>query len=159
MLHYIYKFGSKINIPGGKMRKRIAVLLCFVMLFACIVPSLYAAKMSKAQIKAYYQKLCKKAKADAEQEVGGFIWMGAGCLLTWVGLLGAYFIETAPPAERLIGKPAYYTKQYTQCYTQAAKDIQTGNAWTGFFIGLGLSVVLIILWMTVFTATVTSAIP
>ncbi len=135
------------------MKRHVVVFLCFIMLFVTISPALHAAKMSKAQIVKYYQKVCAKAKTDAEQEVSGFLWMGAGCLLNWIGVAGAYFLEAAPPADKLIGKPAYYTKQYTKCYAQAAKDIQTGNAWTGFAISVGVGVVAVVLMFTVFATT------
>ena len=140
------------------MKKHIAIVLCFIFMFVTIFPAISAAKMSRAQVAQYWKKLCVKAKTDAEKETSGILWMGAGCVLNWIGVVGAYLLDAAPPAERLIGKPASYTKQYTKCYQQRAKDIQTGNAWAGLGIGTGLAVIGMVIYFAVVASAVNTAV-
>jgi len=87
------------------------------------------------------QEICAQAKADAKRDVNSTLWMGAGCLITWVGVLFAYVIEPSPPASRLLGKSAEYTAVYTDCYKEEAKQIQTSNAIKGAVITLVVYVI------------------
>jgi hypothetical protein len=122
------------------MKKNMAFALIILLFFSMPAACLQAA-YTKAQITQYWMNLCKTAKTDAEKETSGLLWMGAGCLFNGLGVIGAYFVKVAPPAERLIGKPAAYAAQYTKCYEQRAVDIQTGNAWTGCGISAALTIV------------------
>lgn len=156
LVNYYVRFNDKMNLPGGFMKKTISLVLCFVFLFSVMAPALSAAAMTKAQVSAYWNNVCKTAKTDAEKEVSGLLWMGAGCAFNWLGVLGAYFLKTAPPAERLIGKPAAYATQYTKCYEQKAVDVQTSNAWIGCGIAGGVELIAIIVYFAFFASVVSS---
>jgi hypothetical protein len=141
------------------MKKHVAVFLCLLILFIGMAPILSAATMSKEEVNQYWTNVCKSAKTDADKETSSLLWMGAGCLLNALGLLGAYFIKTPPPAERLIGKPAAYATQYTKCYEQRSTDIMTSNAWLGCGIAAGVEVVGMIVYFVFVASVVTSTLP
>jgi hypothetical protein len=124
-----------------KLKKNIAVIMAAVILLAGFAPVLHAA-WTQAQTKAYWNDVCGTAKKDAEKEINNGLWFLAGCLVGIIGVLVAYVAAPSVPPERLIGKRSDYVLQYTYCYTQRTKDLQTGNAWTGF--GTYCGVVLLI---------------
>lgn len=71
------------------------------------------------------------ALADAEADTNSALWFGAGCLLSWVGVLVAYVAEPAPPFSRMVGKPPEYVGRYVRVYTEAGRSEQTRMALFG----------------------------
>jgi len=88
-----------------------------------------------AQEKVNVQEVCTKAQMDAKTDVNGTLWMGAGFLFGLFGIGAAYLIEPDPPASRLLGKSPEYVAAYTDCYRDAARDIQVKKATVGCVIG------------------------
>ncbi len=68
---------------------------------------------------------------DGKANTNGILWLGAGCLFELVGLAAAYLYTPNPPAMRLLGKSPEYVAAYTDAYGDAAKSVQTNNAWIG----------------------------
>jgi hypothetical protein len=90
-------------------------------------------------------EICAQAKKDALNDSSQFLWLGAGCLLSFVGVLIGYLITPTPPAERLIGRDANYMMQYISCYGDAGKNVQGINAIIGcasFMAGYGVVLLL-----------------
>lgn len=71
------------------------------------------------------------AVADAEADTSSALWFGAGCLLSWVGVLVAYVVEPVPPYARIVGKPPEYVGRYVRVYTDAGRGEQTRMALFG----------------------------
>lgn len=71
------------------------------------------------------------AVLDAEADTNSALWFGAGCLLSWVGVLVAYVAEPAPPFSRMVGKPPEYVGRYVRVYTEAGRSEQTRMALFG----------------------------
>ena len=88
-----------------------------------------------AQEKVNVQEVCTKAQMDAMSDVNGTLWMGAGFLFGLFGIGAAYLIEPDPPASRLLGKSPEYVAAYTDCYRDAARDIQVKKATVGCVVG------------------------
>jgi len=61
----------------------------------------------------------------------GTLWLAAGCLFTWIGLLVAYVYQPVPPATQLLGKSPEYVASYTDAYKASAKRVQVNRAWIG----------------------------
>jgi hypothetical protein len=138
------------------MKKFISVFLAVSLIITMVAPCLLAAGYTKAQLAQYWTGVCKAAQKDAEKDTNTMLWVGAGCLITWIGLLLAYFITPSLPEERLVGKNSAYVSQYTKCYTAKARDLMTGNAWLGCGIGAGVEVVIMIVYFVIFANAVKS---
>jgi hypothetical protein len=90
------------------------------------------------QLGVKFQQPCAEAKAAAEDDVNGTLWIAGGCLAN-VGALGyATFVEPDPPSSPLVGKDEQYVAEYTDCYQEAAVDKRQNNALYGC-IGSGLA--------------------
>jgi len=70
-------------------------------------------------------------QSDGRANTNGVLWLGAGCLLQVFGVAAAYLYTPTPPAMPLLGKSPEYVAAYTDAYGDAAKSVQTGNAWVG----------------------------
>jgi hypothetical protein len=82
------------------------------------------------------------AERDVDADMNGILWFGAGCLLSWVGILLGYLIEPSPPAARLIGKPPGYAEIYSNEYKSRGKSAQGKMAIIGCLVGGAAWVVL-----------------
>ncbi len=78
----------------------------------------------------------------ARASTNGTLWLAAGCLFTWVGLLVAYIYEPSPPATMLLGKSPEYVAAYTDAYKTTAKSVQSRKALTGCIVNAVISAVL-----------------
>ena len=67
----------------------------------------------------------------ARVATNGTLWLAAGCLFTWIGLLVAYVYQPVPPATQLLGKSPEYVASYTDAYKISAKRVQVNRAWIG----------------------------
>jgi len=70
-------------------------------------------------------------QSDGRANTNGVLWLGAGCLLQVIGVAAAYLYTPTPQAMPLLGKSPEYVAAYTDAYGDAAKSVQTGNAWVG----------------------------
>jgi hypothetical protein len=117
------------------MKKLTVILLVFSMIVLPVI-----------SISAYNPTdICAQAKKDAVNDTSQFIWLGAGCLLSFIGVLIGYAITPAPPADRLIGKDSNYMMLYISCYVDAGKTVQSINA----IIGCAAETIgsVIVIWM------------
>ena len=89
---------------------------------------------------------CLQAQMDAERDVTGPLWFGAGCLFGILGVGAAYLIEPSPSAMGLLGKSPEYVAAYTDCYKDKGRSIQTKNAWTGCLIGVAAETVIYLIY-------------
>lgn len=94
------------------------------------------------------------AEADAAADTSSALWFGAGCLLTWVGILIAYLAEPSPQMARLMGKPGDYVATYTAAYKSAGKSAQTRMALYGCITE---GVVVVVVYAAVFATAATAA--
>ena len=74
---------------------------------------------------------CIQATIDAQNDVNGALWYGAGCLFPILGLGASYVIEPNPNAFKLVGKTSDYVSVYTGCYRIEGKKIQQKKARNG----------------------------
>ena len=74
---------------------------------------------------------CIQAAIDAQNDVNGGLWYGAGCLFGILGLGASYLIEPNPNVFKLAGKSSDYAAIYTGCYRIEAKKIQQQKARNG----------------------------
>ena len=74
---------------------------------------------------------CIQATIDAQNDVNGALWYGAGCLFGILGLGASYVIEPNPNAFKFVGKTSDYVSVYTGCYRIEAKKIQQTKARNG----------------------------
>uniref|UniRef100_A0A7C2PLG9 Uncharacterized protein n=1 Tax=candidate division WOR-3 bacterium TaxID=2052148 RepID=A0A7C2PLG9_UNCW3 len=100
---------------------------------------------------------CRQAEFDAQRDVNGTLWLGAGCLFGLLGVGAAYIFEPSPPASRLLGKSPEYVASYTDCYKAAAKKIQTNNAIKGCVISGVLYIAWYVVWMLIGIASTSAA--
>jgi hypothetical protein len=70
-------------------------------------------------------------QADGRANTSGILWMGAGCLFEVLGVAVAYLYTPSPSVTHLLGKSSDYVAAYTDAYGNAAKNVQTRNAWIG----------------------------
>lgn len=77
------------------------------------------------------QDPCLEGKMLASERTSATVWFAAGCLLSGLGVVGAYVIKPDPPMTSLVGKDAAYVAQLTDCYKDEAGGIQTKWAWIG----------------------------
>ncbi|MHB1846864.1 MAG: hypothetical protein ACYCWW_18745 [Deltaproteobacteria bacterium] len=63
-------------------------------------------------------------KNDADTQISGALWFGAGCLLTWVGIILGYVLTPTPDGSRMIGKSPSYVAAYTDAYQNEGKSFQ-----------------------------------
>ena len=70
---------------------------------------------------------CIQAAIDAQNDVNGTLWYGAGCLFGIIGIGASYVIEPNPNAFKLAGKTSDYASVYTGCYRLEAKKVQQQN--------------------------------
>ncbi len=96
---------------------------------------------------------CLQAQMDAERDVTGPLWFGAGCLFGILGVGAAYLIEPSPSAMSLLGKSPEYVAVYTNCYKNKGSSIQTKNAWTGCLIGAATETVIYLIYVALIAAT------
>ena len=89
---------------------------------------------------------CLQAQMDAERDVTGPLWFGAGCLFGILGVGAAYLIEPSHSAMGLLGKSPEYVAAYTDCYKDKGRSIQTKNAWTGCLIGAATETVIYLIY-------------
>jgi hypothetical protein len=75
--------------------------------------------------------ICEQAKRDAAADHNPFLWLGAGIVLNWIGILIGMLVAPSPPGDRLLGKSSDYALAYTQCYGESAKSSQWINATIG----------------------------
>ncbi len=61
---------------------------------------------------------------DADTQISGLLWFGAGCLLDWVGIVLGYVLSPTPDGSRLIGKSPAYVAAYTDAYQSEGKSYQ-----------------------------------
>lgn len=74
---------------------------------------------------------CIQAAIDAQNDVNGTLWYGAGCLFGIIGIGASYVIEPNPNAFKLAGKTSDYALVYTGCYRLEAKKVQQQKARNG----------------------------
>ena len=74
---------------------------------------------------------CIQAAIDAQNDVNGTLWYGAGCLFGIFGIGASYVIEPNPNAFKLAGKTSDYAAVYTGCYRLEAKKVQQQKARNG----------------------------
>ena len=74
---------------------------------------------------------CIQAAIDAQNDVNGTLWYGAGCLFGIIGIGASYVIEPNPNAFKLTGKTSDYASVYTGCYRLEAKKVQQQKARNG----------------------------
>ncbi|MBA7604968.1 hypothetical protein ES703_12096 [subsurface metagenome] len=96
---------------------------------------------------------CLQAQMDAERNVSGPLWFGAGCLFGILGVGAAYLIEPSPSAVGMLGKSPEYVAVYTDCYKDKGSSIQTKNAWTGCLIGSTAEVAIYTIYVLLIVAT------
>jgi len=96
---------------------------------------------------------CPQAQIDAERNVNGILWFGAGCLFTLLGVGAAYLIEPSPSAIGLLGKSPEYVAVYTDCYKDQGRSIQTKNAWLGCLVGGAAQVLFYVIYIALLAAT------
>ena len=74
---------------------------------------------------------CIQAAIDAQNDVNGALWYGAGCLFGIFGVGASYVVEPNPNAFKLAGKTSDYASIYTGCYRLEAKKVQQQKARNG----------------------------
>lgn len=82
---------------------------------------------------------CEYARSLGADDTSGCLWFSAGCMLSIVGVAGAYLIRPNPPASLLVGRGPDYVATYADCYERGAVGNQAKWAW----IGCGTSFVLV----------------
>jgi hypothetical protein len=100
---------------------------------------------------------CKQGEFDAQRDVNGTLWLAIGFFGGIFGVAAAYLIEPTPPASRLLGKSPEYIQAYTDCYTSAAKSIQTKKAITGCVVSGLVVVAWEVLWWLVWAGSAATA--
>jgi hypothetical protein len=109
---------------GGSLRLLIALALAVAVL-------VYPATVLAAEGEETVAEGTLAGRADGQVNTSSVLWLGAGCLFTQLGVAAAYLYTPNPPALRLLGKSPEYVAAYTDAYGDAAKKVQTSNAWTG----------------------------
>jgi hypothetical protein len=133
--NHIPEITEYAEMREGNMKGLAVILLIFSMIVLPVI-----------SISAYDPPdICAQAKKDAVNDTSQFIWLGAGCLLSFIGVLLGYAITPAPPAERLTGKDSNYMMLYISCYRDAGKSVQSVNAIIGCVAETIGSVIVI--WM------------
>ena len=88
-------------------------------------------KINKNSINPSQNDPCIQATIDAQNDVNGTLWYGAGCLFGIFGLGASYVVEPNPNAFKLAGKTSDYAAVYTGCYRLEAKKLQQKKALNG----------------------------
>ncbi|MEN9281365.1 MAG: hypothetical protein RL594_300 [Bacteroidota bacterium] len=122
----------------------------FVQVIATV--ALFCVVFATTSTKVVAQDPCFEGKALASEKTNGCIWFSAGCLLSGLGVVGAYVIKPDPPMTAVVGKDAAYVAQLTDCYKDEAVGIQTKWAW----IGCGAALVPYIIYVVAFAAAASS---
>jgi len=118
---------STVN-KGGLMSGGLRSLIALALTAAVLV---YPATVLAAEEEGTAAEATLAGQADGQANTNGTLWLGAGCLLQVTGLAAAYLYTPNPPAMRLLGKSPEYIAAYTDAYGDAAKRVQTSNAWIG----------------------------
>jgi hypothetical protein len=121
-----------------KLKGKICVSIAVVMAFVVFATPILA---QQGEIMAGRMAGEQSARAN----VNGNIWMLAGCVGSWLGVLLAYIYEPTPPATMLLGKSPEYVAAYTDAYRATAKSIQISKVWTGCIISGVLYLVYVVL--------------
>lgn len=100
---------------------------------------------------------CQSGEARAEQDTQGAIWFLGGCILGFIGLAGAYLIEPSPPASALVGQDAEFVAEYTDCYVDRAKQIQTTSALYGCLTGAAVTGLYYVVVIAALASTTTTS--
>ena len=122
------------------MRRKSIILIAMVLILA--VPFVSFAQKGT-------DDACRQAKIDAQRDINGTLWFGAGCLFGIFGYGAAYVIKPSPPATRLLGKSPEYVANYTDCYKEAGRKVQTKNALTGCLVSIAAEFVTYVLFFLV----------
>lgn len=85
----------------------------------------------------------KAAIKDANKDVDGCLWLGAGCLANIYGIAAAYVVVPSPKISRLIGKSPDYILIYSDTYRKTAKNIQVKKSTQGCLIFAALYLLMI----------------
>ncbi len=93
------------------------------------------------------------AHRDANVDVNGALWFGAGCLFHLLGVGAAYIIEPTPGASRLIGKSSQYVAVYMDEYKRVGRGIQTKQAVIGCLVSSLAITVLYVVDILIWSAT------
>jgi drug/metabolite transporter (DMT)-like permease len=109
---------NELNIPFQILTFSMAVLMFSMPLFTFAQQNLHTDAMVTAQ-------------RDADNDTNSGLWFLAGCLGGVVGLIVAYAVEPAPPAQRLLGASPEYVAFYTDAYSQRARKRQVNGALIG----------------------------
>lgn len=124
------------------MKKVVSTLIIFLMI---AVPIIVLAEDAG--------DACLQAQMDAERNVSGPLWFGAGCLFGILGVGAAYLIEPSPSAMGLLGKSPEYVAAYTDCYKDKGRSVQTKNAWIGCLVGSAAEAAIYTIYVLLIAAT------
>ncbi len=80
---------------------------------------------------------------DANKDVDGCLWLGAGCFANIYGIAAAYVIVPSPKVSQLIGKSSDYILIYSETYRKTAKNIQVTRSTQGCLIFASLYLLMI----------------
>ena len=96
-------------------------------------------------------------KNDADSQINGTLWFGAGCLLPLVGVLLSYVIAPSPDGSRLIGKPPAYVITYTEIYQSEGQSSQSIHAIYGAITCCSLVILSYVFWYVLSAGSVAAA--
>ncbi len=87
------------------------------------------------------------AEQDAKTDTNKLIWVIAGFVGNFIGILIAYIYQPEPRASQFLEKPEEYTAFYKDTYKIKARSVQLTYALIGFaiLVGGGIIVNLVIL--------------
>jgi len=117
-------------------------LSLFLALLICVVPLL---SQSNAIL---------DAEKMAARDVNKVLWLGAGCLFSFMGILAGYMISPSPPQSFLLGKSPRYVAVFSDAYIRKGKRTQGKYAIYGCLVGSALYTA--IYFLVFYTATTSS---
>lgn len=100
---------------------------------------------------------CMMAQTDAANDTNNMLWGGAGCMLSFLGIIIAYNVSPSVPMTRIMGKSSEYVMIYSGCYQEKAKQVQGGAAITGCIIISIIEIVYVVINYIIYANAATAA--
>ncbi len=103
-------------------------LMIMVLLISMSITVIFAEDIDFGSVE---DNAMRNARNDARKDTNSALWFGAGCMLSFWGIAGAYLILPSPKIKSILGKSSEYVAVYTDEYKSEAKRIQTKYAMEG----------------------------
>jgi hypothetical protein len=131
-LTYILHSDKIVYNKGGTMKRFIVIIMSIILLMTPLMVNAVEADDMDSAIATI------NAKRDAEDDVNGALWFGAGCLFGILGVAAVYIVESSPKEIRIMGRSPKYVAVYASEYKKAKRSGQTMFAISGFTTAVSL---------------------